>query len=97
MDNLNVNKTRYTLENCLTEYPALLATRELQKILRMGRNRTFTMIHSGVFKIIRCAHVIYISKASVIDFLNGDIHLDANTDTSYNVDGVRLNEEEVAK
>ena len=89
MDNLNVNKTRYTLENCLTEYPTLLTTRELQKILRMGRNRTFTMIHSGVFKIVRCGHVIYITKASVIDFLNGD--LDANAETSYNVVGERRN------
>lgn len=97
MTTLNVTKTKYTLENCLTQYPELLTTKELQTILRMGRNRTFDLVHSGVFRIIRCAHIIYISKASVIDFFNGATALDAIADTSYNVDGVRLNKEEVAK
>ncbi len=97
MTTQNVTKTMYTLENCLTQYPELLTVKELQTILRMGRNRTFALVHSGVFRIIRCAHIIYVSKASVIDFLNGVTALDAIADTSYNVDGVRLNKEEVAK
>ncbi|MBP1560113.1 MAG: helix-turn-helix domain-containing protein [Oscillospiraceae bacterium] len=94
-------KTMFTLENCLKEYPMLLTTKQVAGVLRLGRNSTFKLLHSGKIRIVRCGRLLYTPKPAIIDFLNGvkstTKDLDLSADTCYSIGGEQREKEDVAK
>ncbi len=90
--------TIFTLSNCLTEYPALLTTKQVQTILCIGRNSTFNLLHSGIIRTVRCGRLLYTPKSAIIDFLNGVTteSLDLSEKTCYDAVGEQRVKEDVA-
>ncbi len=92
------NKTIFTLDNCLKEYPELLTTKQVQTILHIGRNSTFKLLHSGSIRTIRVGHLLYTPKSVILDFLNGinTESLDLSSEKCYDAVGEQRKEEDVA-
>lgn len=61
---------KYTLQNCLLQYPDLISTTEVCKILNIHRNTLHTLIIKGKLNKIIIKNKHYIFKASLIEYIN---------------------------
>ena len=68
-ENLNVNQN-LTPENIFTKYPNILTTKQLQKMLHIGRSTALNLLHSGEIKSIKIGRCYKITKVYVIEYLN---------------------------
>lgn len=59
-----------TIENAFTEYPDIVDVDEVMKILRIGKNKAYDLIHAGEIKSIKVGRAHKIPKQSIIDFIN---------------------------
>ena len=54
----------------LEAYDDVLSIREVQQILKVGRNRAYALIANGEIKSIRLGRIYRIPKKYLIDFLS---------------------------
>lgn len=59
-----------TNDNSFTDYPDIVDVEEMMKILRIGRNKAYELIHTGEIKSIKVGRAHKIPKQSIIDFIN---------------------------
>ena len=58
-------------DNIFKEYNDVVTMKELQKMLRIGRNVSYRLIQENKINHFRINNKIFIPKQSVIDFLLG--------------------------
>ena len=54
----------------LEKYDDVLSVKEVQQILKVGRNRAYALIANGEIRSIRLGKIYKIPKAYLIDFLS---------------------------
>lgn len=60
----------------LEKYPDILDVKDIQKILKIGRGRSYNLINEGKIEYIRVGNCIRIPKESLIEYIkNHKIHL----------------------
>ncbi|MBQ5333062.1 MAG: helix-turn-helix domain-containing protein [Oscillospiraceae bacterium] len=57
----------YTL--MLKEYPDILTTKDLKKILNLSSRKVYELIHKGQIVVIPCGRTIRVAKLSVIAYM----------------------------
>lgn len=70
MSQNELHGTPLTAENVFLEYPNILTTLQLQKMLGIGRNTALRLLKSGEIKSIKIGRNYKIPKVYVIDYLN---------------------------
>lgn len=53
------------------QLPAVLAAKDIQKILRIGERQTYELLNSGAFHVVRVGPRIKVSKSVFLDWLEG--------------------------
>ncbi len=51
-------------------FPETLTVQEVQKILKLGRNAVYNLVHSNSFPVIRVGNLIRIPKKPFYDWLS---------------------------
>lgn len=59
-----------TIENSFTEYRNIVTVKDLQKMLDVGRNTAYDLLHNGDIKSIRIGRIHKIPKVNVIEYIN---------------------------
>ena len=54
----------------LEKYDDVLSVKEVQEILKIGKNRAYALISNGEIKCIRLGKIYKIPKRSLINFLS---------------------------
>lgn len=52
------------------EYPDVVSVEQLCKMLNVGKNTAYSLIHSGAIKAIRIGHQYRIPKKYIIEYLS---------------------------
>ncbi len=52
------------------EYPDVVTVNEVMKMLKVGRNTAWKLIHSGQIKTFNIGKLIKIPKKSIIEYIN---------------------------
>lgn len=62
---------KFTTDNIFMEFPNIVTTAQLQKMLGVGRNTALKLLGSGEIRSIRIGNKYKIPKLNVIEYLNG--------------------------
>lgn len=65
-----MNNTQLNTKNIFTDFPDVVKVKDLQKMLRIGRNLAYELISTNEIKSIKSGNLILIPKQNVIDYLN---------------------------
>ena len=61
--------TERTYLSILKEYPEVLSVQEVAKILRIGKNKAYTLVNTRVLSSIKMGGKIIVPKMRLIQFL----------------------------
>lgn len=64
-----MNQTSTLYSTIFQDYPDVVSTEDVAKMLGIGRNSTYELIHTGAIKCIRVGRKIKVPKINVIEFL----------------------------
>lgn len=64
----------FTIENTFSDYPEIVSVRQLQMMLKIGRNKAYALIDNGDIKTVRIGRIHKIPKINIIDYLNKNNH-----------------------
>ena len=56
-------------DDILTGYPDVLTVKDVQEILRLGRNSVYSLLENGKIKTIRAGKKYIIPKISLVQFI----------------------------
>lgn len=62
---------KFTTDNIFMEFPNIVTTAQLQKMLGVGRSTALKLLGSGEIRSIRIGNKYKIPKLNVIEYLNG--------------------------
>ncbi len=60
----------FTIENTFSDYPEIVSVKQMQMMLKIGRNKAYALIDNGDIKTVRIGRVHKIPKINIIDYLN---------------------------
>lgn len=64
----------------LNEYPDVMRVRDVQSVLGVGKNRVYSLLHSGAIRYITIGRMIRIPKQFLIDYLASLSYNDIESD-----------------
>lgn len=64
----------FTIENTFSDYPEIVSVKQMQMMLKIGRNKAYALIDNGDIKTVRIGRVHKIPKINIIDYLNKNNH-----------------------
>lgn len=62
-------KLRDAYKLMLKDYPDILTTKDLRKILNLSSRKVYEIIHKGKIAVIPCGRTIRVAKISVIAYM----------------------------
>lgn len=58
-----------SMDSIIDELPVVLSVEDVAKLLAIGRNSAYALVHSGALKYVRIGRQIRVPKSALMDYL----------------------------